>query len=160
MSFNLKTISTLFLAGFVLVLSSGLTVYTRFCDDGCESVISISEEDSKCNIAQEIEVEACCMKERAVEKSCCAPGNEKRNHDNEEENHCCETSSFSLDSDFFGSFQKVEITPVGLVSVEIPSFAIHFTNRLQNITDFADLPPPNLIQSGRSIIIQKASFLI
>lgn len=149
MSFNLRSITVVFFIGLVLILSSGLTVYTRICEDGCESAISILEEDSHCSKENGLE---------ATEKtSCCASKvkNEKKKKDD-----CCNTESFSLDVDFFGSFQKV-----GLTQFASTIFFYDLNSNLKivphfNFVDFCDLPPPDIQESGRSIILKKNSFII
>lgn len=124
-------------------MSSGLTIYSRSCEEGCADVISFSEKDD------------CCKKEEVQKPTCC----DEEQHDHGDDDDCCDTEAFFLDADFYGSFHKVELE---VIALEVPKFdylefgLVYQMKKYQ----FTDLPPPDLLESGRTIILKKNSFLI
>lgn len=133
-------------------MSSGLTIYSRSCEEGCSADFSLVKEDVLCKMEKEPEVEK--------KKSCCAK-DKHENHQKEEQpkEDCCDIEVISLDADFYGFFPNFDLEQ--LVSfIGIPAVA-EFTFLENNDTyQFIDLPPPDLGVSGRFILLQKNSFLI
>ena len=165
MSFNFRTISSLFLIALVFTLSSGLTIYTRICEDGCESVITLSDDNLHCKKQVEIKSEDSCKKNKEAEKSCCSKEENKdlaktETEKKEKDKGCCSTEKFNLDFDFFGNFTKIELNPEFLSVVFNAPDSFTITNSALAKYFYTDLPPPNELESGRTIILKKNSFLI
>ncbi len=131
-------------------MSSGLTIYSRSCEEGCSADFSLKKENVECKSEQE-EVE---------KKSCCANSHHENptKQENEEED-CCDIEAFSLDADFYGFFPSFELDQIDawVATSGVNDISIL---RIAEVIQFTNLPPPDLGQTGRSIILHKNSFLI
>ena len=143
MTLNFRSIISFFFLALVLIMSSGLTIYSRSCEEGCADVISFFEKGD------------CCKKEKVKKANCC----HKEQHDHGEDGDCCDTEAFYLDADFYGSFHKVESEVIALEVTKFVYLEFGLVYQMEKY-QFSDLPPPDLPESGRTIILKKNSFLI
>ncbi|MEZ4936691.1 MAG: hypothetical protein R2799_03770 [Crocinitomicaceae bacterium] len=148
---------SLFFLSLVLVMSSGLTVYTRSCDHGCEKEITLNKESVFCEKEkpkkEREEPKSCCAK---TKKKSCETNNEKQDQSDEK---CCDVEAFSLDVDFYGFFPSFDL------QLHFEYVAINTVNdiailRYATVQFFNDLPPPDIGICGRTLLLQKNSFLI
>lgn len=144
----------MFFLGLVLVMSSGLTIYSRSCDEGCEKEISLNKEDVDCKSEKNEEEEKSCCQKEVETKSCCAV--DEHEHENDD---CCSTEAFSLDADFYGSVYVLNIDFLQFDNNYTFDFTQVDFSRVEK-NQFTNLPLPDLGTSGKYIILKKNSFLI
>lgn len=67
----LRRITALFLASIFFILSTSFTFYKTFCEDGCQTEISLINSSDSCCTSKSSDAEDSCHEEEVHEDECC-----------------------------------------------------------------------------------------